>query len=154
MTLRDRLTAALKDAMRAKDSMRLAVIRSVKAAVLQAETRGERTSLDDDGILAVIVKEVKMRKDSVLEYDRAGRPDIVDQLQQEIALLQQYLPEPLEADALRQLVTEAVDATGAGGPQDMGRVMGWLTPRIRGRADGKTVSECVKTALQQRARTQ
>lgn len=150
MSLADRLNEDLKSAMRAKDALRLSVIRGVKAAVLQAETRSERTTLDDQGILQVIVKEVKERRDSTAEFERAGRPDLVEKLNQEIAVLEQYLPEPLNDQELDQLIREAIDDTGAQGPQDMGRVMGWLTPRTRGRADGSKVSQLVKAALQKR----
>ena len=151
MSLRERLNDDLKQAMRDKDAVRLSVIRGVKAAVLQAETRGERTTLDDAGIVAVIVKEVKERQDATADFERGGRQDLVDKLVEEIAVLQQYLPEPLTEKELTALITEALSETGAQGPKDMGKVMGWLTPRTRGRADGRMVAEAVKTALQNRA---
>ena len=151
MPLRDRLNDDLKSAMRAKDAKRLSVIRGIKAAILQVETRGERTTLGDEGILEVIVKEVKERRDSMDEFERAGRTELVEKLAQEIQLLEQYLPEPLSEHALEQLVHEAIQATAAQGPKDMGRVMGWLLPRTRGRADGSKVSETVKKALQSQA---
>lgn len=151
MSLRDRLNEDLKDAMRAKDTVRLSCIRGVKAAILQAETRGERVVLDESGILQVITKEVKERQDAILEFERGGRPDLVEKLTGEMAVLKEYLPEPLSDAELAQLVAEALAETGAEGPKDMGRVMGWLTPKTRGRADGKAVSEAVKAALQHRA---
>lgn len=148
MSLRERLNDDLKTAMRAKDSLRLAVIRGIKAAVLQAETRNQRTTLDDAGITQVIAKEVKERQDSIVEFERAGRPELVDTLRQEIAVLREYLPAPLSSEELDALIAEAVSATGAQGLQDLGKVMGWLTPRTRGRADGKVVSDGVRKALQ------
>ncbi|NMP23006.1 GatB/YqeY domain-containing protein [Sulfobacillus harzensis] len=151
MSLRDRLNEDLKTAMRAKDAARLSVIRGIKAAILQAETRGERVVLDDPGIVQVIAKEVKERQDAIEEFRRGGRADLVDKLTGEIAVLKDYLPEPLSEAELAQLVETAISETGAEGPKDMGRVMGWLTPKTRGRADGKAVSEAVKTALQRRA---
>lgn len=151
MSLRDRLNEDLKDAMRAKDAVRLSVIRGIKAAILQAETRGERVVLDEPGILQVLAKEVKERQDAIQEFERGGRGDLVDKLTQELAVLQDYLPEPLSEAELAQLIQEAIAETDAEGPKDMGRVMGWLTPKTRGRADGKAVSEAVKAALQHRA---
>jgi uncharacterized protein YqeY len=149
MSLRDRLDDDLKAAMRARDSLRLSVIRGVKAAVLQAETRGERKTLDDTGIVQVIAKEVKQRQDSMAEFERAGRPELVEKLVQEIHVLQEYLPQPLNESELLGLIDEAVHATGASGPKDLGRVMGWLSPKTRGRADGAAVSEQVRKKLQQ-----
>ncbi len=151
MSLRERLNDDLKQAMRDKDAVRLTVIRGIKAAVLQAETRGERTTLDDSGIVAVIAKEVKERQDAAPDFERGGRQDLVDKLAQEIAVLQQYLPEPLSESELTALISEALKETGAQGPKDMGKMMGWLSPRTRGRADGRMVSEAVKRALQNRA---
>ena len=151
MSVRERLNEDLKTAMRAKDSLRLSVIRGVKAAILQAETRDQRTTLEESGILQVLAKEVKERQDSITEFERANRADLVQKLHQEIAVLQDYLPEPLTETELSQLIDQAIAETGAQGPQDMGRVMGWLTPRTRGRADGKAVSEAVRQVLRHRA---
>jgi len=95
MSLRERLNEDLKSAMRAKDAARMAVIRGIKAAVLQAETRGERITLDDAGIFSVIVKEVKERQDAILEFERGARPDLVDKLLVEMEILKAYLPDPL-----------------------------------------------------------
>lgn len=149
MSLRERLNDDLKVAMRAKDATRLSVIRGIKAAILQAETRGERRSLGDDEILQVIVHEVKERREAIEEFKRADRTDLVTKAETEIQLLQVYLPEPLTDAELTDLVREAITAQGASGMKDMGPVMGWLTPRTRGRADGKWVSEKVRQALQE-----
>lgn len=148
MSLREQLNEDLKNAMRAKDVARMSVIRSIKAAILQAETRGERTTLDDDGVLQVIVKEVKERQESRSEFERGNRPDLVEKVEAELTILETYLPQPLTEDEIDALVAEAIESSGATGPRDMGRVMAWITPRTRGRADGKAVSEKVKVALQ------
>ena len=147
MSLREQLNEDLKTAMRAKDQARLAVIRGIKAAILAAETRSERITLDDDGILQVIAKELKERRDALPDFERSGRQDLVDKLHHEMALLSQYLPAPLTSDELRVLVNEAVQSVGATGPKDMGKVMAWLTPKTRGRADGREVSALVKEQL-------
>ncbi len=147
MSLRERLNEDLKTAMRAKDSARLTVIRGIKAAILAAETRTERITLEDEGILQVIVKELKERKDALPDFERSGRQDLVDKLKLEMTLLSQYLPTPLTEAEVRGLIDEAVDAVRALGPKDMGKVMGWLSPKTRGRADGRQVSEWVKARL-------
>lgn len=151
MLLRDRLNDDLKSAMRSKDSLSLSVIRGVKAAILDAETRNQRTTLDEDGIIGVLTREVKQRRDSIVEFERAQRPELVEQLNREISILAKYLPEPLSDAELHRLIEEALHSTGANGPQDLGRVMAWLVPHTRGRADGKLVSEAVRRALQHQA---
>lgn len=148
MALRERLNEDLKVAMRAKDPVRLAVIRGIKAAVLSVETRAERVTLEDDGILQVITKELKERQEALPEFERAGRQDLVDKLRQEMALLREYLPAPLSSDELAKLVADAIDRSGAAGPRDLGKVMGILQPAIRGRADGRMVADLVKSQLQ------
>lgn len=134
--------------MRAKDHARLAIIRGIKAAILAAETRAERITLDDDGILQVIAKEVKERKDTIPEFERGGRSDLVQKAQEEINILSEYLPTPLTEDQMQIMVVQAAEDVGAQGPRDMGRVMGILASKIRGRADGRVVSEMVKNYLQ------
>ncbi|AEJ38902.1 GatB/Yqey family protein [Sulfobacillus acidophilus TPY] len=148
MSLRERLNQDLKDAMRAKDQARMTVIRGIKAAILEAETKSQRTTLDEDAIIGVIAKEVKERKETLPEFERGGRLDLVEKLQTEIHILEEYLPTPLTPEEVQALIAEAIRETGASGPRDMGRVMGWLSPKIRGRADGRAVSELVKAQLQ------
>ncbi len=147
MSLREQLNEDLKAAMRAKDQARLTVIRGIKAAMLAAETRSERITLDDEGIFQVIVKELKERRDALPDFERSGRQDLVDKLQLEMTLLSAYLPTPLTEAELKALVEESVTAVAASGPKDMGKVMGWLSPKTRGRADGRQVSEMVKARL-------
>lgn len=133
--------------MRAKDQARLSVIRSIKAGILAQETRSERTTLDDEGILQVIVKEIKERKDANSEFEKAGRQDLVEKNLKEIEILSLYLPEPLSEDELAQLIDAAITACGATSPKDMGKVMAIVNPQIRGRADGRHVADLVKARL-------
>ncbi len=147
MTLRERLTDDLKAAMRAKDGTRLSVIRAVKAGILSQETRNERITLDDDGIMQVIVKEIKERREANEEFQRAGRKDLVEQNEKEMGVLSTYLPAPLPEDEIVGLVMGAIRETGAQGPKDMGKVMAIINPVIRGRADGRHVAELVKAQL-------
>jgi uncharacterized protein YqeY len=147
MSLRDQLNQDLKEAMRARDSVRLTVIRGVKAAVTEAETRRERVSLDDDHILGIIAKEVKERREVISEFQRVGRTDLVEKAEQEILVLSGYLPKPLSSEEVTALIQQAIQETGALGSAGVGKVMGWLAPKIRGRADGSDVSMRVKELL-------
>lgn len=146
MSLKDQLTNDMKEAMKAKEKERLAVIRMVRGAVKQQEIDGKK-ELDDDGVIAVISKEVKMRRDSIAEFQKGGREDLVAQNEAEIAFLMPYLPQQLSEDEVRALVKEAVEQTGAASPKDMGKVMGALMPKVKGKADGKLVNTLVKEAL-------
>jgi uncharacterized protein YqeY len=107
----------------------------------------ERRPLSEDEVLAVLAREVKTRRESVEAFRAGGREDLATKEEAEIAILQEFLPQPLTEDELRALVDEAIAATGAANARDLGKVMGWLAPRTRGRADGKRVSELVAQAL-------
>lgn len=144
--LKDRIQDDMKNAMRAKDKTRLATIRLILAAVKQKEV-DERTRLDDDQVLAVLEKMVKQRRDSIKQYQDAGRQELADKEQEEIVILQEYLPEQMDSAALEAVIAEVIAATGASGPQDMGKVMGALKPRIQGRADMGQASQLVKRKL-------
>ena len=146
MSLMEKLTADMKEAMKQGEKARLSVIRLVRGAVRQAEIDGKKT-LSDDEIIGVITKEVKMRRDSIEEFERGGRSDLVEKTQAEIAILMPYLPEQLSPDEVRQLVETAVAEVGATTAKDMGKVMGVLMPRVKGRADGKLVNEIVRSLL-------
>ena len=148
MSLREQLDADLKDALRSKDQVRLSTVRMIKSAMKYKETEpGASGPLDETGILQVIGSELKKRRDSVTEYEKAGRTDLADKERAEIAVLQGYLPAQLSADELGKLVDEAITEAQAAGPKDMGKVMKVLTPRIQGRADGKAVADLVKQKL-------
>jgi uncharacterized protein YqeY len=148
MTLRERLDADMKAAMKAKDELRLNVVRGVKSAVKYREVEGEKAVvLDEAGILQVIGSEIKKRRDSVEQYRAGHREDLAKKEEAEIAVLQGYLPAQLSAEELARKVDEAVARVGAKGPKDMGAVMKALLPEVQGRADGKAVSELVKQKL-------
>lgn len=148
MSLQDRLMEDMKAAMKEKEAgkLRLSVIRMSRAAVKNIEI-DKHKSLSDDEVIEVLAKEVKMRRDSIEEYEKVNRQDVVDTLNQEIAILMEYLPEQMSAEEIRQLVQEAISSTGATGPKDMGKVMGKLMPQVKGKADGKLVNQIVKELL-------
>lgn len=148
MSLKEQLTADMKDAMKNHDKDRLSVIRMVRGAIRQAEIDGGHTELDDEAVIGVISKEVKMRKDSIDEFQKGGREDLIAKTQAEIDVLMPYLPAQLSEEEVRALVKEAVEKTGAKTPKDMGRVMGMLMPKVKGRADGKMVNTIVRSMLQ------
>lgn len=148
MSLKTQLMDDMKAAMKAKEEgkSKLAVIRMVRAAIKQAEIDGKK-ELDDNDIMTLISKEVKMRRDSIDEFKKGNRDDLVAKNEAEIEVLMAYLPEQLSEAEVRALVEEAIAATGASTPKDMGKVMGALMPKVKGRADGKMVNAIVKELL-------
>jgi hypothetical protein len=146
MALKDRLDADLKAAMKDKDALKLSVVRMLKSAVKYREIEVMKP-LDDAGVLAVVGSEIKRRRDSVEQYRAGNRQDLVEKEEAEIAILQAYLPAQLSEAELSAKVDAAIAATGAKGPKDMGAVMKALMPETQGRADGKAVSEMVKSRL-------
>lgn len=146
MSLKSRLTDDMKTAMKAGEKDRLAVIRLLQAAVKQREV-DERIELDDAQVLAVLEKALKQRRDSVSQYEAAAREDLAAQERYEISVIQAYLPQQMDAAELEAEVAAAIAASGAAGPQDMGKVMGVLKPRIAGRADMGQASALVKRLL-------
>ncbi|EPT9250448.1 TPA: GatB/YqeY domain-containing protein [Photobacterium damselae] len=146
MTLIERLKDEQKAAMKARDKARLGAIRLALAAIKQREV-DEKITLADDDIVAVLTKMVKQRRDSVAQYEAAGRQDLADVELAEISVLEEFMPQPLSDDEVAALLDEAITATGAAGMQDMGKVMGVLKPQIQGRADMGKVSQLVKTKL-------
>ena len=147
MSLKDQITDDMKTAMRARETERLGTIRLLLAAIKQREV-DERVTLDDAAITAVIDKMIKQRKDSISQFAAAGRDDLVDKEKAELAVLAAYMPEQLSAK--RKSLPKCrrrSRATGAAGPQDMGKVMGVLKPKLAGRADMTAVSALVKAAL-------
>lgn len=146
MTLRERLHDDTTAAMRSGDSLRRDVLRMVQDAIYKTE-KAKRVTLSEDEVLGVITREVKTRRESVVAFRQGGRDDLAAKEEAEIAILADYLPQQLTDDELRALVDEAVAATGATSARDLGKVMGWLSPRIRGRADGKVASGLVAQAL-------
>ena len=132
--LKDRLSEDMKAAMRAKDSARLGAIRFLLAAIKQREV-DERISADDAVVLAVIEKMAKQRRDSIAQFEQAGRHDLADKEKAELALLQTYLPQPLSEDELLAAIRAAIAEAGGSGPQAMGKAMALLKPRLAGKAD-------------------
>ena len=146
MTLRERLHDDTTAAMRSGDALRRDVLRMVQNAIYNIE-KAKKVTLPEEEILGVVVREVKTRHESVAAVRKGGREDLASKEEAEIAILTDYLPPALTDDELRALVDEAVAATGAATARDLGKVMGWLSPRIRGRADGKVASGLVAQAL-------
>jgi len=143
MSLRERINEDMKAAMKGRESARLAAIRLLLAAVKQREV-DERISLDDAGVVAVVEKLTKQRKDSVTQYEAAGRNDLADAEKFEIGVLAAYLPEKMGAEEMAAAVAAAIAETGATGPADMGKLMALLKPRLAGKADMAEVSKLVK----------
>ncbi len=146
MTLRERIQAEITTAMRSGDALRRDTLRMAESALYNAEKRERRTYLDDD-VAGVLAREVKTRRESVEAFRKGGRDELAAKEEAEIAILAGFLPEQLSETEIEALVAEAVAATGAAGPRDMGKVMGWLAPRTKGRADGRLVSQAAGKAL-------
>ena len=146
MSLKVQLTDDMKAAMRAKESGRLAAVRLIIAEVKRKEL-DEQTELNDAQVLAVIEKMIKQRKDSITQFEAGGRADLADVEKAEMAILSTYMPAGLSDEEIAAEVAAAVAATGASGPQDMGKLMGVLKPKLAGRADMTVVSGLVKKAL-------
>ena len=145
-SLRERINEDMKAAMRAKDAPRLSAIRLLQAAIKQKEV-DERISVDDTGVLGIVEKLIKQRKDSIEQFGKAGRTDLVDKEKAELDLLSTYLPQQMSEAELVAAVDAAIAEAGAAGPQAIGKVMALLKPRIAGRADMGQVSALVKKRL-------
>ena len=146
MTLADRIKDDMKVAMRERDKDRLGTIRLILAAIKQQEVDRRETPTDDD-VLAILNKMVKQRRDSIEQFNKAGRDELAAKEQFEIDIIQDYLPEQLSQDDILVLVDEAINATGAESMRDMGKVMGMLKPKLQGRADMGQVSGLIKSKL-------
>ena len=146
MSIKQRLSEDIKSAMRGGEKTRLKVLRMASAAIKQKEV-DERVDLDDAGVLAVFEKMVKQRRDSIEQYNQGGRPELAEVEQQEIDILQDYLPEALSEEELNALIDQAIGEVDATGMAAMGQVMAKLKPEIQGRADMRVVSNQVKTRL-------
>jgi uncharacterized protein YqeY len=146
MGLKEQITEDMKSAMRAKDTAKLSAIRLITAAMKQKEV-DERIELNDTMVLAIIEKMIKQRKDSITQFEAGGRQDLADIEKAEMAILSAYMPAGLSEAEMQAAVTEAVAEVGATGPQDMGKLMAVLKPKLAGRADMTVVSALVKAAL-------
>jgi hypothetical protein len=146
MSLKARITEDMKAAMKARETARLGAIRLLLAAIKQREV-DDRVELDDAGVLAVIDKMLKQRRDSIAQYDKAGRQDLVDAEKLEVGVLTGYMPQALSPEEIQAAVADAIAASGSSGTQDMGKVMAILKPKLAGRADMSQVSGLVRAAL-------
>lgn len=146
MSLKERISNDVKDAMRAKDKARLGTLRLLQAAIKQREV-DERIELDDAAVLAILEKQIKQRREAANQYTEAGRSELADAELAEIALIEPYLPEQLTDEEVEALITAAIDKTGASEMKDMGKLMGILKPQLQGKADMGQVSGRIKARL-------
>lgn len=146
MSLKEQLLEDMKNAMKDKDAIKKSTVQMARAAILQVE-KDNRITLDDDGILEIIAKEVKKRRDVLPDYEKSGRQDLIDNLKAEIDVLLQYLPQQLTEEELEVIVRQAVQETGATSAKDMGRIMQIVMPQVKGRADGKMINAIVKKII-------
>ena len=146
MSLKETLLQDLKEAMKSKDTIRKNTIQLVRAGILQIE-KDNHIELDDNGVIDVIAKELKKRRDSLPEFEKSGRIDLIENLNKEIEVLLGYLPEQLTEDEIKKIVEETIAETGASSIKEMGKVMGAVSSKVKGRADNKVVSGYVKEIL-------
>lgn len=146
-SLKARILEDVKDAMRARDKARLGTLRMVTAAIKQQEVDRRTSSLDDPAVVAVLEKMLKQRRESVRQYEGAGREDLASSEREEMAVIEQYMPRALDAAEVDAIIEAAIDDAGAATMKDMGRVMGLLKPRVQGRADMGAVSASVRARL-------
>ncbi|MFK7693449.1 GatB/YqeY domain-containing protein [Paenibacillus sp. HJGM_3] len=146
MSLSERLNEDMKQSMRNQDKFKLSVIRMVRSAIKNVEIDMKRT-LDDNEVLDILSREVKQRKDSLQEFQKAGREDLVDNLKQEIDIITAYLPQQLTEEEINVIVQQTIQETGASSKAEIGKVMAALMPKVKGRADGKLVNQAVQKLL-------
>ncbi len=146
MSLKDLLLQDLKTAMKDGDSVKKTAVQMARSAVLQVE-KDTKVTLDDDGIVEIIAKEVKKRMDTLPDFEKSGRDDLIDNLKAEIEVLKKYLPEQLSEAEIENIVKNAISSTGAVSAKDIGKVMQAVMPETRGKADGKLVNQIVKKLL-------
>lgn len=146
MSLNDRLNEDMKQAMKSQDKFRLSVIRMVRSSIKNIEI-DQRKTLDDQEVLDVLNREIKQRRDSLQEFEKAGRQDLVDQMKHELDILADYMPKQLSEDEVKAIVQQTIQEVGASSKADMGKVMGALMPKVKGLADGKLVNQIVQQTL-------
>ena len=149
-SLQERIAAEVITAMKARDTLRLTTLRMVRSALKNREI-DKREALEEADVLQVLGTQAKQRREAIEQYRAGGREELAAKEEAELAVLQEFLPRELDADELRAAVVAAVAEVGAAGPRDMGRVMGVLMPRVRGRADGGEVNRLVKEVLAEEA---
>ena len=146
MTLKDQLTDDLKEAMKNKEQVRKSVVTLIRAGIKQCEV-DNRQELTDEDIISLISKQLKQRKDALVDFEKANRTDLIEQTNQEIAILENYLPEQLDDVELKEIITKVVEEVGATSMKDMGKVMAKTISLVQGRADGKRINAMVKQIL-------
>ena len=147
MSLKEQLFADLKTAMKEKDTLKKDTVQLIRSGILQYE-KDNKVELDDEGVLDIISKQLKSRRDSLPDFIKSGREDLIEKLNKEIEILLSYLPEQLSEDEIAKIVEEAIAETGAASIKEMGKVMGIVNPKVKGRADMKVVGALVKKLLQ------
>lgn len=147
MSLKELLVQDLKNAMKNGDNVSKTAIQMARSAVLQVE-KDTRVTLDDDGIVEIIAKEVKKRMDTLPDFEKSNRQDLIDNLKAEIEVLKKYLPQQLSEGEIEEIVKEAISSTGATSAKEIGKVMQAVMPKTRGKADGKLVNQIVKKLLE------
>lgn len=147
MSLKDRLNAEFKDALKSKDSIRKSVINMVRAAIKQYEV-DHREELDEQGVQDIIAKQIKMRRDALKDFEKGGREDLIEQYKAEIDVLSQYMPKQFTEEEITKIVKEAMEETGIQDKKGMGKLMGAVMPKVKGKADGNIVKKVVENILQ------
>ncbi|EFD04386.1 GatB/YqeY domain-containing protein [Peptostreptococcus anaerobius] len=146
MSLKEKLQEDLKSSMKNKDTIRKSVITLVRAAIKQIEV-DQRVELDDVAVMDIISKQLKQRNDSLAEFEKAGREDLIEETKSEIQVLKEYLPQQLSEEELEKIVIETIAEVGATSMKDMGKIMATIKPKTAGRADGRKINELVKKNL-------
>lgn len=146
MSLSERLNEDMKQAMKSQDKFRLSVIRMVRSAIKNIEI-DQRKTLDDNEVLDILSREIKQRRDSLQDFEKAGRDDLAESVKAEIAIIGEYLPQQLTEEEVKAIVITTIQETGASSKADMGKVMAALMPKVKGRADGKLVNRLVQQSL-------
>ena len=146
--LKEKLMSDLKEAMKEKQILRKNVVQMIRAAILQVEKDKQR-ELDDNQVLEIIAKEAKKRKDSLADYEKSGRQDLIDQVKEEIKIISEYLPKQLSKEEITNIVKQVISETGATTIKDMGRVMKASKEKIGAAADGKAINEVVRELLKE-----
>jgi uncharacterized protein YqeY len=146
MGLKERLLQDMKEAMRAKDKVRLSTIRMINSLIKNAEI-DKRGELTDDEIVQLLMKYAKQRREAIEMYEKGGRQDLVEKEKAELAVVESYLPKQLSEEEIRELVKEAIEAVGASSPKDLGKVMQYVMPKVKGRAEGSLVNKIAREEL-------
>ena len=147
--MRERIMNDIKEAMKSQDKEKLSVLRMVKGAI-QLEEINKKQELDDNDVIAVIAKQIKTRKESITEFEKGNRTDLVEKTQSEVKVLEAYMPEQLSEEEITKIIDEAIEQVNPQAPSDMGKVMGIVTPKLKGRADMSLVSKLVKEKITNR----